>query len=340
MDTGDGRWTEESEDAALSTAIVDHNLAACRLCLAQKSGGTSNTETGGGVGSGGLLFPLSPPLWARMGAADSPTSTSTHGMGISAGGKDATKGNNKDTSSPFFPAKSSQSQSQSQSQSPGTEKTSTSNHSSSTASAKSGGEGSVAGDDAGEGSSGGGSAGTAAAAAAAVSSNLFKGGTSSMFSGMKMNMGGIFSKGGAGANGPEEVAAATTAGGAAGADADGGASGSGKAGADVAAASGAQPAKADSASDLAAKLRISMSSSFGRFGGSKQVKKGADGGAGGAVAKEAAAPAPAGSSEKEKEKEKDSGFGSLFRKVRLRLTLRLVDVFLSEHLILLEIWKG
>lgn len=322
MDTADGRRGEESEEAALSTAIVDHNPAACRLCLAHKSGGSGNGNTeGSGGGGGGLLFPLSPPLWARIGAADS----STHGVAAGGKGKDggAAKGNkDKDGahSSPFFPAKS---HSQPQSQSPGTERTSTSNHSSSTASAKSGGSGSIGGEDGGggggeESSHSVGAAGAApapapaaAAAAAAVGSNLFRGG-GAMFSGMKMNMnmGGIFGKGGgagAGANGPGEGVAG------AGSDADAAASGSADAGADAgsadaaAAASAAQPTKADGAAELAAKLRTSVSSSFGRFGSSKEarLKKGAEGSAGGAVA------AATGSAEKEQ----DSGFGSLFRKV-------------------------
>eukprot|EP00752_Nemacystus_decipiens_P001235 g1234.t1 len=336
MDSANGRGGEESEDAALSTAIVDHNPPACRLCLAQKPGGVGVGGTANTEGGGGILFPLSPPLWARIGAADS----SSHGIPAAGKGAYSSEGS-KDPSarSPFFPAKSHSnsnphSHSQTQTQSPGTEKTSTStstsNHSitgTSTASAKSGGEGSGGREDGGGGErstpGGGAGANTGTTPPAAVSSNLFGGGA--MFSGMKMNMSGIFSKGagggggsggdaGSGANGPEgaQPSNATGAGARAGADAGASASASGKADAGaVPATSGAQPAKAESATDLAAKLRISMTSSFGRFGGSKEVNKGAEGGSG-AKAKEAASGAATGSAEKEK----DSGFGSLFRKAQ------------------------
>ena len=47
--------------------IVDHNPSMCRLCVAKKDG---NPAASVGGGMGGLLFPLSPPLWARIGAAD------------------------------------------------------------------------------------------------------------------------------------------------------------------------------------------------------------------------------------------------------------------------------
>lgn len=290
MDTIDGQGgaKEESTDGNLSTAIVDHNPWTCRLCLVKrKPGGSNGAEGGGGGGTvGGML--LSPPLWARIGAAD----LSDHGPAVAAGaGKDGKDGGN----SPFFPARS-----------PGTEKTSTSNHS--TASAKSGGEGSMAVEGGGDGSghSGGGGGGSSAAAtAAAAGSNLFKGGA--MFGAMKMNMSGIFNKSGAGSNTAAEEGA--------GASVDAAGAGTAAAPASPAApateAAGTEAAKVDTAADLAAKFRMS----FGRFGVSKEAKKDAEGGGGGADAAAdagaAPAPAPVGSAEKDK----DTGFGSLFRKV-------------------------
>lgn len=260
---------EGEGDVALSAVIVDHIAAACRLCLVQKPGGAG--------APGGSKFPLSPPLWARMGAADS----STHG--IIASTDDSSKGSGKKGSeSPFFPAKS-----------PGTEKTSSSSHSS--ASARSGGD-VVSG---GEGSGHDSSATVPPVAAAGTttgssSSNLFKGGT--MFSGMKINMGEIFKKGAATSNNPEEGASAEAA----------GPKGSSNTTAPAAADKPEEAGKGDGepATDLAAKLRISL----GRFGSLKEVKKDADG-----VGSEAAmAAAAAGGSS---EKDKDSGIGSLFRKV-------------------------
>lgn len=278
MDTIDGRGGEESGDAALSTAIVDHNPAACRLCLAQKPGGNSSSSTDGVGGVvGGMRFPLSPPLWARIGAADA----SAHGPAAD-NTKESTQKGDKERVSPFFPTKS-----------PETEKASSSNHSS--ASAKSGGgEGGVVGAEDGEGS--GHSSG--AAPAAAAGSNIFKGGA--MFSGMKMNMSGIFNK----------SAASSVPGEGAGNEKSDGVST-----ADAAEQPEADAGKGDTATDLAAKLRTS----FGKFGSSKEIKKDAGGGVDGAAAAAASAAVAAGSAEKE-----DSGFGSLFRKVswfpRVRLS--------------------
>ncbi|CAB1096071.1 unnamed protein product [Ectocarpus sp. CCAP 1310/34] len=257
-------------DVALSAVIVDHITAACRLCLVQKPGGASAP-----VGS---KFPLSPPLWERMGAADS----STHG--IIASTDDSCKGSGKKGSeSPFFPTKS-----------PGTEKTSSSSHSS--ASARSGGD-VVSG---GEGSGHDSSATAPPVAAAGTttgssSSNMFRGGT--MFSGMKINMGEIFKKGAATSNDPEGGASAEAA----------GSEGSSNTTAQAAADKPEEAGKGDRepATDLAAKLRISL----GRFGSLKEVKKDTDG----AGSEAATAAAAAGGSS---EKDKDSGIGSLFRKAQ------------------------
>ncbi|CBJ33932.1 conserved unknown protein [Ectocarpus siliculosus] len=265
---------EGEGDVALSAVIVDHIAAACRLCLVQKPGGAG--------AAGGSKFPLSPPLWARMGAADS----STHG--IIASTDDSSKGSGKKGSeSPFFPAKS-----------PGTEKTSSSSHSS--ASAKSGGD-VVSG---GEGSGHDSSAAAPPVAAAGTttgssSSNLFKGGT--MFSGMKINMGEIFKKGAATSNNSEGGASAETA----------GSEGSSNTAAAAAADKPEEAAKGDGepATDLAAKLRISL----GRFGSLKEVKKDAEGAGSEAATAAAAAAAAAGGTS---EKDKDSGIGSLFRKAQ------------------------
>ncbi|CAN0489282.1 unnamed protein product [Ectocarpus sp. 12 AP-2014] len=261
---------EGERDVALSAVIVDHIAAACRLCLAQKPGGAG--------APGGSKLPLSPPLWARMGAADS----STHG--IIASTDDSSKGSGKKRSeSPFFPARS-----------PGTEKTSSSSHSS--ASARSGGD-VVSG---GEGSGHDSSAAAPPAAAAGTttgssSSNMFKGGT--MFSGMKINMGEIFKKGAATSSNPEGGASAEAA----------GSEGSSNTTAQAAADKPEEAGKGDGepATDLAAKLRISL----GRFGSLKEVKKDADG----AGSKAATTAAAAGDSS---EKDKDSGIGSLFRKAQ------------------------
>ncbi|CAM9620253.1 unnamed protein product, partial [Scytosiphon promiscuus] len=285
MDTvADSDTDEGNGDAALSTAIVDHNPAACRLCLPRKppAGAGAGGTTGGTDMVTGMLFPPASPLWARLGAADA----SAHGpaaLAVDSGGNSNSDkqdgGGGGGSSSPFFPAKSSQS--------PGTEKTSSSSHSS--VSAKSAG-----GDGGGDGS--GHSTGAPPAPAPApvpapapAGSNLFKGGA--MFGGMKMNMGGIFNKG-VGSSAGEGAAAAEKTEGVSGADA----------------AVPSESGKGDTAADLAAKLRLS----FGRFGGSKDTKKsvGEGGEGGGAAAAAAAEAAVAGSSEKEK----DSAFGSLFRK--------------------------
>lgn len=283
MDTVEGDAEEGAGDAALSTAIVDHNPAACRLCLSRKPpAGGGGGSTGTDMVTGMLFPPASSPLWARLGAADA----SAHGSAALAvdnnNGSKEGGGSGGDSGSPFFPAKS-----------PGTEKTSTSSHSS--VSAKSGGDG---GGGDGSGHSTGAPSSAPAAPPTAAGSNLFKG--AAMFGRMKMNMGGIFNKGAAGSNQGETAPAAAPA-----AEKTEGVSS-----ADAAGPSDA--GRGDTAGDLAAKLRLS----FGRFGGSKDAKKGGgeEGGSGGAAtaaAAEAAEAVGAGSTEKEK----DSALGSLFRKV-------------------------
>ncbi|CAM9662727.1 unnamed protein product [Ectocarpus fasciculatus] len=263
--------TEGEGGVALSSAIVDHIAAACRLCLVGKPGGAG--------APGGSKFPLSPPLWARMGAADS----STHGIAASADNSSKGSSGKKGSESPFFPAKS-----------PGTEKTSSSSHSST--SARSGGDGISGGEGSGHDSSAAAlpvaAAGTTTGSSSSSSSNLFKGGA--MFSGMKINMGDIFKKGAAASNNAE---------GGVGAETEGGSNTTDAAPADRPEQAG--KGDGEPATDLAAKLRISL----GRFGSLKEVKKDAEG-AGSEAA--TAAGAAAGSSEKDK----DSGIGSLFRKAQ------------------------
>lgn len=77
-------------DFALMTAIVDYNPAKCRLSLAKSasstaSGSSSNSNNSssgsdnnssnvlGNVMVAGISFPVPSPLWARLGAADTPS---------------------------------------------------------------------------------------------------------------------------------------------------------------------------------------------------------------------------------------------------------------------------
>lgn len=77
MDTLSLQDGTSADENALSTTIVDHNPAACRLCLARNSSAQRNASTGGG--GGGIILP--PPMWVRLGAAD----LSTHGDDAAAG---------------------------------------------------------------------------------------------------------------------------------------------------------------------------------------------------------------------------------------------------------------
>lgn len=274
---------------SIATVIVDHDVPACRLCLAQKAVGNHNASaaapsaaaTAAGV-AGGLLFPLSPPLWARIGAADS----SEHGP-------DTSQGQGRDKGSAFFSPKL-----------PAGSSNGVGDGSGGGAVAGKGPD--IAGVSTGEGGGVSGDAGGDSGGGSAV----FRAG--GMFRGMNMNMNmGMFSKAGAlpGQGGVGEKEAGGRGGGA------GAASGSSSSG-PVANGMG-EAEKGDSAGDLASKFRVS----FARFGGSKDKdakkeakKDDAEGweGVGVGVASAAGAAGAAKGAQG-----KDSGFGSLFRKVRI-----------------------
>lgn len=337
MDTIDREDKADDNDdtvSASSGAIVDHNPAACRLCLHRKptaGGGTGSFSSSGGsmgISVSGMLFPLSPPLWTLMGAADESThgdailvgkgisldegskvnGVSGNGDGSSSGGGGG--GEEERSLSPFFPSHVSPDGD--------TEKASSNESNASKASTTSRGEGGRAEGEAkslereepgpgvgsgviggsgvsignGVGSSNGFGASNGVGVGVSSASNLFnKGGA--IFSGMNMNMnmGGMFSRGGSvGGAGPES---------------DNAKGGGDPSGGDQETAQTGKGGEA--AGNIATKFRMS----FVRFGSSKEATKGAGGERQERKASVADVAATAGVSVPKKE----SGIGSLFRKV-------------------------
>lgn len=217
MDTID-RGGDSLEDTPLSAAIVDHDPAACRLCLAKRSSSSTvpGISSGGGGGMERLLFPLSPPLWARIGAADSlaPTTTETTGE------KDKEAGQSKQDASPFFSASV-------DGKSPedgggGTERASSND------------------------SNGSGAEGAGIEAADTIGGNLFKGG--GMFRGMKMN---LFKGASGGSDAAAQGSIKGNSNGASGTPEASDKSGTG-------AGEAAETRQSEAAPDLAAKFRMSL----------------------------------------------------------------------------------
>lgn len=108
MEASPGGTTAQSAgNAALVAAIVDHNPAACRLCLAKNRGNNAPRSNGnnsnsssnasnnnsnvlGSIVVAGVSFPVSPPIWARLGAADA----SSHNQDVTGETGEATRARN------------------------------------------------------------------------------------------------------------------------------------------------------------------------------------------------------------------------------------------------------
>lgn len=95
-----------NDNGGLTDAIVDHDPSAFRTRSSNKDGDASGHSHSAGGGMVGLLFPLTSPIWARIGAADSSSTPKDTERGEGLHANEPRSITKPPSTTPFFPPSS------------------------------------------------------------------------------------------------------------------------------------------------------------------------------------------------------------------------------------------